>query len=211
VSLHPRLTDAATTADHRARWAESGGCLRIERALRPGLADALEPALLELPFTPHRQDDAHARCFFWRCIVDGRAPLPAPWDGLAEAVLRDLPALLGAITGRSVQGLVEPWLPVCRYRKGCYLDPHEDHGVGQATAFVLGLTRASWPAERGGWLTFLGPDRATVLERRPPGWDTLDLYDVRPVERWHEVPLLQDDVERFTVSGWVWSEAQDGR
>ena len=73
----------------------------------------------------------------------------------------------------------------------------------------LGLTRQGWPEEQGGWLEFYGPDKQTVIERRPPGFDTLDLYDVHPVERWHGVPLLLEQAqERLTISGWLGSQGE---
>ncbi|MCO5171199.1 MAG: 2OG-Fe(II) oxygenase [Planctomycetes bacterium] len=206
-SLHPRLRDPAALVALAAEYRAAGGSVRVSDVLAPGLADALPGLLLSLPFSAHHVQDAHVRCFFWRCVIvpppEGPGALPPPLDLLGRFVLEDLPALASAITGRPVRGPVEACLPVCLYRKGSYLDAHEDHGLDRAVAFVLGLTRASWPAEAGGHLEFLADDREAVLERRPPGFDTLDLYDVRPVVRWHRVPLLVEHVERLTVSGWL--------
>ncbi|MGE0707547.1 MAG: 2OG-Fe(II) oxygenase family protein [Planctomycetota bacterium] len=206
-TLHPRLREEEAVRALAAEWRARGGCLRVEQVLAPGLAEELARAALELPFEAHFQRDEHTSCFFWRCVievaVEGGAGLPPPFDRLAAFVLRDLGALLGAIAGRQVQPPTRPWLVLSRFRKGSYLDEHEDHGLGQATAYVLGLTRAAWPAEDGGHLEFLSDDRQTVLERRAPGWDTLDLYDVRPLVRWHRVPLLLRHAERLTVSGWL--------
>jgi hypothetical protein len=202
-ALHPRLHDPAVLAELRARFAAQGGCLRIDEVLMPGIAAALPEALLALPFEPYHVHDEHVRCLFWRCIVAVHDELPWPFDWLGRFVTSDLPALVAAITGREVAGLTEDWLPVCLFTKGSYLDAHEDHGVGRATAFVLGLTREPWPADDGGHLELLADDRETVVERRAPGFDTLDLYDVRPVVRWHRVPLLVEHHRRLTVSGWV--------
>lgn len=206
-AVHPRLLDPEVLAALASEYATAGGSIRVPQVLAPGLADALPDALRALPFSAHCLHDEHVRCFFWRCVVaipgPAEEPLPAPLDRLARFVTHDLPALASAITGRRVLGPTEDWIPVCLYQKGSYLDAHEDHGVGRASAFVLGLTRGAWPPEAGGHLEFLADDRATVVERRAPGWDTLDLYDVRPVVRWHRVPLLVEHVERLTVSGWL--------
>jgi hypothetical protein len=206
-SLHPRLLDPGVLRGLAADYEGSGGTIRVADVLAPGLANALPDVLRSLPFDAHCVDDEHVRCFFWRCIVaipgPTDEPLPPPLDRLGRFVKHDLPALATAITGRRVLGPTEDWLPVCLYRKGSYLDEHEDHGVGRAAAFVLGLTRGGWPAEAGGHLEFLADDRRTVLERRAPGFDTLDLYDVRPIVRWHRVPLLVEHHERLTVSGWL--------
>jgi hypothetical protein len=205
-AVHPRLRDRDVLAALRETWRRDG-CLRIESVLAPGLAASLAPALIALPFAAYRKDDEHARCFFWRCIIEippPGAPLPPPpFDAIARFIGRDLTELASAVSGRSLRGLVRDWIPVCRWRKGSFLDAHEDYGVGRAIAYVLGLTRETWPAEHGGHLEFLASDRETVLERRAPGFDTLDLYDVRPVERWHRVPLLVEHHERLTVSGWI--------
>lgn len=206
-SLHPRLLEPDTLRALAEQFAAGGGNVRVPQVLAPGLADALPDVLRELPFSAHCVDDDHVCCFFWRCVVqippEGEPPLPPPLDRLGRFVKHDLPALASAITRRAIVGPVEDWVPVCLYRKGSFLDDHEDHGVDRAAAFVLGLTAGSWPASDGGHLEFLSDDRATVLERRPPGFDTLDLYDVRPVVRWHRVPLLVEHVERLTVSGWL--------
>ncbi|MCW8140376.1 MAG: 2OG-Fe(II) oxygenase [Planctomycetota bacterium] len=207
TSLHPRLRDPAALAALARDYRASGGNLRVAGVLAPGLAEALPDLLLSLPFSAHHVQDDHVRCFFWRCVIavppEGPGALPSPLDLLGRFVTQDLPALASAISGRAVRGPVEDVLPACLYRKGSYLDAHEDHGVDRAVAFVLGLTRGAWPAEAGGHLEFLAEDRETVVERRPPGFDTLDLYDVRPVVRWHRVPLLLEHVERLTVSGWL--------
>lgn len=206
-SLHPRLLEPDALRALAEQFAAAGGNVRIEQVLAPGLADALPDALRELPFTAHCVDDEHVRCFFWRCLIaiprEDEPPLPPPLDLLGRFVKHDLPALASAIAGRAILGPVEDWLPVCLYRKGSYLDAHEDHGVDRAAAFVLGLTRDRWDPSAGGHLEFLADDRLSVVERRAPGFDSLDLYDVRPVVRWHRVPLLVEHVERLTVSGWL--------
>ena len=69
-------------------------------------------------------------------------------------------------------------------------------------AYVVGLSPEPWPAEEGGWLEFLGGPDGPVLERRSPGWNTLDLFDVRRPGRWHRVPILREHRARRTIAGW---------
>jgi len=73
-------------------------------------------------------------------------------------------------------------------------------------AYVLGLTRTAWPAEHGGHLEFLAVrDGAVVVtERRAPGWNTLDLFDVVGTNRLHQVPIVTADVERRAIPGWFY-------
>lgn len=207
-TLHSRLHEEGVLAELRTAWSSSGGSIRIEEVLAPGLADALaQVALTRLPFmASHLTTGSHTPCFFWRCVLDvggqarGEARLEPPLDAAADFVLRDLPRLATAITGRSL-ACPEPVMGFNRFRKGCYLDPHNDEWDGPATAWVLGLTRAAWPVEEGGHLTFLDEDRTTVRSSRPPGWDTLDLYDSHPLPRWHAVPLLLTHRDRVTMGG----------
>jgi hypothetical protein len=205
--LHPRLLEPGALAPLRDAFVARGGNLRIADVLAPELADAVQRALDALPFAPYLANDAHVRCFFWRCTVEipeaPAPPLPEPLDRLALFLERDLPWLAQELSGRAIAGHVKPWICACRYTKGSYLDAHFDQGVEQAIAYVLGLTRTSWPAEQGGHLEFLERDRETVVERREPGWNTLDVFLVHPIERWHRVPLLLEHARRLTVSGWI--------
>jgi hypothetical protein len=117
----------------------------------------------------------------------------------------DLPAWLEAITGRRYRPPESRELVAMIYRRGSYLDPHNDRDPIRRLAFVLGLTAEWWPPEHGGHLEFLEPDEDTglrLVERRDPGWNTLDLFAVDTHDRLHQVPQLTIDVERLTVSGW---------
>jgi Rps23 Pro-64 3,4-dihydroxylase Tpa1-like proline 4-hydroxylase len=69
---------------------------------------------------------------------------------------------------------------------------------------VLGLTDEPWPADHGGHLEFLAVDgdALIVTERRPPGWNTLDLFDVTGTACLHQVPIVTCDVERRAITGW---------
>ena len=88
------------------------------------------------------------------------------------------------------------------YTKGCYLAPHNDYDGTRAIAYVLGLSPRPWSAAQGGHLEFLSADGRRVLERRAPGWNTLDLFDVHRAPPLHRVPLVTEHVERRTLTGW---------
>lgn len=117
----------------------------------------------------------------------------------------ELPAWLEQLTGTRYRPPVARDMVAMMYRRGSYLDIHNDRDPVRKLAFVLGLTTEWWPHEHGGHLEFLEADDATGLrltERRAPGWNTLDLFDVQHHDRLHQVPQLTIDVERLTVSGW---------
>lgn len=203
-TLHPRLGDDAALAELRQTWAE-GRSLRVEQVLAPGLAEAIAAEAMQLPFVAHHHHDEHVRCLFWRCelALDAAASLPEPLQRAQRFLQRDLPALATAIRGDPLRCPPGGGLVFRRFRKGSYFEPHDDHGPGRVTAYVLGLTRERWPAEQGGHLEFLAADRQTTTNVRPPGFETLDLYDVLPEERWLRIPLLSAHVERLTLSGYL--------
>lgn len=208
-TLHPRLRDPRVIEELRRAWTAGGASVRIESFLSPGLAETLaEHTLAHLPLSRYHLPAGTApRAFFWRAVIDVTQPLAYPLDRARDLVFRDLPALALAITGRALAP-PEPVMGFCLFDKGCYLDPHDDRWDGApATGWVIGLTRTPWPEAEGGHLTFFAEDRAAVVASRPPGWDTLDLYDVHPVPRWHEVPMLTTHRRRVTLSGLLTERA----
>jgi SM-20-related protein len=87
------------------------------------------------------------------------------------------------------------------YRPGHYLTRHLDDPKGEHRkfAFVLGLTR-KWDPDWGGLLQFFGSD-GLPRTSCSPGFNTLDLFDVRHV---HSVTLVTPWAlnPRLAVSGW---------
>lgn len=71
-------------------------------------------------------------------------------------------------------------------------------------AFVLDFTEQRWPWEQGGYLEGLTHDDqgVTVAERRPPGFNTLDIFDLTVPNRTHRIPILTEHHERRVLSGW---------
>jgi Rps23 Pro-64 3,4-dihydroxylase Tpa1-like proline 4-hydroxylase len=92
------------------------------------------------------------------------------------------------------------------FQRGSFLDPHNDYDGVRCCAFVLGLTETAWPASDGGHLEFLAiaGGEVRVIERRAPGWNTLDLFDVTGTGCLHQVPILTRDVERRALAGWFY-------
>ena len=138
-----------------------------------------------LPYTPEEHCD-HVLCQFGRWW----------WS--------DGTALAAAITGMELRPPEDRILVATLYQRGCFLDPHNDHDGARRCAFVLGLTEDSWSFAEGGHLEFLEAAGGTihVAERRAPGWNTLDLFDVSGTKHLHQVPVLTRDVERRAFAGW---------
>jgi hypothetical protein len=117
----------------------------------------------------------------------------------------ELPAWLEQVTGRRFHPPISRELVAMMYRRGSYLDLHNDRDPVRKLAFVIGLTDTWWPPEAGGHLEFVEPDDdrgLRLIERRAPGWNTLDLFAVDTHDRLHQVPQLVSDLERLTISGW---------
>lgn len=187
-ALHPRLSGADGLPALPAV-----GAVRIADALAPGLGAELVPFSRSLPHVvaATRAPDG----LIWGCEFEApRAPdpqYPPCLFRLVRLVERDVPALLGMLTGAawtySTPGRLRVWL----VRKGCYLAPGlADSGV----RFFVGLTGVAWPAEWGGHLTVAGT--GTTLS---PAADVLDL--VRGAG--FELPLVHRHVEGLVVTGTV--------
>ncbi len=200
--LHPSL--AERTDELAAEW-RARGALRIQPLLDDEVARAL---VAELRALPHRVNTASAADLAYLYFRYDATPDPA-CDHVLCAVGRWLfgagPAWIGDLVGRSLEAPPDDALAATLYSKGCYLDPHNDADGVRSVTYVLGLTDESWPAERGGHLEFLAPPARApvrVIERRAPGWNSLDLFDVERATHIHRIPMLLDHRERRAISGW---------
>jgi hypothetical protein len=189
--------------DLRARWRATRN-LRVDPFLSADVARAVQGELRGLPhrLQPPRTDDLQYLMAAWESYPDEGCDhavcrLTAWWF---DAGLRWVEQLIGEPLDAPPDRMMVSTL----YGKGCYLDPHNDKAEDRAIAFVLGFTDETWPADEGGWLEFLRFDATTVevIERRPPGFGTLDLFDVRVPDRIHQIPLLVAHHERRVMSGW---------
>ena len=204
MKLHPIWNEPGAVAALTEHWEETRN-LRIE----PLLAEEVASELLErLESQPYRLQsasrDGALALQYW-----GLGMLPG--GEMADFVTwlhGDLGAWIAGWTRRKLAPPADGQLLSTLYTKGCYLDPHNDYDGERELAYVLGLTPASWPAEEGGWLEFLEPSGRTigVAERRPPGWNTLDLFDVsQPTCPAHRVSLLTGRQHRRVVAGWYYA------
>lgn len=213
TTLHPRFERPEVIHALRAEWAQSRR-LRISEVLRPGLAERIANAALERPFGFFEKHQAEVHAVFWRQphhFGDAHNDFPE-LSTLQTVLLRDLPALATAVTGQALEALeTQETVVFDLYTRGSYLDPHTDQGAERLVAYVLGLTRDSWPAEQGGHLEFLELDERTVIDRVSPGFDTLDLFCIYPLLRPHQVPLVQVPVTRLSINGWLTGELKDPR
>lgn len=202
--LSPALADPARLEDLRAAWRASGGNLRIEGFLGE---DAARRALAAARVEPHRlalpSPDEALTYQFWAASFAPEPDCEHPLCALGRFLLGSGREWVEALTGQALAPAPDRAVAAGAYIKGSYLDPHDDFGRGRALAFVLGLTPEPWPAALGGHLEFLDPAGA-VVERRAPGWNTLDLFDVRAPGRAHRVPILREHLERRTVYGWYY-------
>jgi hypothetical protein len=203
--LHPRLREPATVDELRARWRDEHA-LRIADFLDPAEALALRDALREQTHTLTTAPDASLFFQYWAFT---QVPDPECDHVVCRAgrwLWSDGRAWLSMLTGIDLAPPEDRLLVATRYDKGSYLDTHNDWNGARKVAYVLGLTESHGPPEEGGWLEFLtaDDDGAKLLHRVPPGWNTLDLFDVRQPDRPHAVPILTRAAERRAISGWFY-------
>lgn len=203
--LAPRWDDPGARAEAAARWSATGS-LRLDGLLADDAATALRDALRACP---HPVRAARPPAFAFQYGALGFVPCEACDHlpcGFGRWWWADGAALLSAVTGAPLRPPPDRLVVATLLGRGGFLDPHNDHDGARRCAYVLGLTEARWPADDGGHLEFLAvrDGAVEVVERRPPGWNTLDLFDVTGVDRLHQVSLLDADHERRAITGWLY-------
>ena len=174
-------------------------CIRLHGAFEHGV---LAAAYAELPSLSFELSVSFGPGFafqYWKRILDEQDPpaierLVAWLTGPGLAWARE-------VTGLQLVSPPARSLAACLYTKGCFLDVHNDRQPGRAVAYVIGLTPETWPPDEGGQLSFHETLDGPRTETRAPGWNTLDLFDVRQ-GRWHGVSMLRTHRQRYVIAGW---------
>lgn len=199
------------------RWRDPGdlaaafrdrGSLRVDGLLDEAIAGELLEALRA---EPHRLTASAALGLAFQYFSHAFVP-----DADCDHVLcrfgrwlhGDGAAWVASIVGRRLGPPVDRQVVATHYERGSFLDPHNDWDGARQIAFVYGLTSERWPAGDGGHLEFLDA-RGAVIERREPGWNTLDLFDVSAPTRPHRIPIVTRSCERRAISGWLYGPAAD--
>lgn len=205
MKLAARWRDPDTCAEAAAAWQRTRS-LRLDGLLDDDDAAALADALRELP---HPLVGGCAPDFAFQYGAYVAAPeddCDHVWCRFGAWWWQDGVAFVAALTGMTLAPPADRRVMATLFRRGGFLDPHNDHDGARRCAYVLGLTRDTWPAADGGHLEFLAMrgDDLAVVERRAPGWNTLDLFDVTGTTCLHQVPILTRDVERRAITGWFY-------
>jgi hypothetical protein len=206
MRLAPRWEDPVLRDETASIWQRTRS-LRIDGLLVDEDARALRDALRGLPHELRGGGNSPSFAFQYGSL--GNIPEPDCdhmlcqfgrwWWSIGLAFVND-------ITGMSLHPPEDRMVVSTLFQRGSFIDPHNDYDRVRRCAFILGLTEATWPASEGGHLEFLEMDgsEVRVCERRAPGWNTLDLFDVTGTDRVHQVPILTRDVERRAFSGWFY-------
>jgi len=200
--LHPALQDPDNIAAIRQAW-DNNPRLRIGPVLADGVPETLLEALRQQTFQLQATHLGEFNHLYWVNPI-------RPQDGdtllhrFAAWLRQDLCQLVADISGRALAPTSTGQVISTLYGYGCYLDIHNDGGDGRSVAFVLGLTPEAWPASEGGHLEFIDA-QGEIVEQRPPGWNTLDLFDVAQQAPLHRIPMLTAHRERRVFSGWFYN------
>lgn len=207
IHLHPRLTDPTVVHSLAETW-QRRRSLRLSPLMADEDARAVHDALGEQPFSLMAPAPGSFRFQYWVLSYHPDEMADPVLSAFGRWLQRDVAALCGAITGRSLGPPEDRRLLSTLYTRGCYLDAHNDADGLRSVAYVVGLTPQGWPAESGGHLEFVSVDRGTVVvdERRPPGWNSLDLFDVSTNAPLHRVPPMLTDHRRRVFAGWFYGD-----
>lgn len=197
-ALHPALRDPERLAELARAW-RPGGVLRLEGALEPGLGAELAVELGALPLAPRifaAQEDLS-----WSCDL-GFPPLPDPQHApcllrLPRLIREELPALVGALSGRRLRAGEPGQLHLWSLRKGSFVDAGAPLAPPGGVDWLLHLTPGTWPEGWGGHLVCTSGPHAGV--RLPPAFDSLDLLEGVAFA----APLLTRPVQTLTLRGWL--------
>ena len=180
---------------------ESHRNVRLDNAFEPDLIDSIYETLPTLSYQLTHQVSPGFSFQYYKTIIDRHWDPFQPYATLWTWLNGEGLDWLEALTGLQLAPPSPKNVSVALYTKGCYLEPHNDTGHERAIAFVIGFTPQEWDAEQGGHLHFLDSNR-TVTESRAPGYNSLDFFDVRNEGQCHEIPMLTQHVQRYTISGW---------
>lgn len=203
--IHPDLLAPGATDALAAAWAERGS-LRIAPLLAPEAAEAVEAALMQQPMSLLSPAPGGFRYQYWALSYHPDETTDPTLAALGRWIHGGLAALCSKLTGRRLGPPADGRLLSTLYTRGCYLDPHNDADGRRSVAYVIGLSRPSWPASEGGHLEFLSVSGGAVVvsERRLAGWNSLDLFDVSARAPLHRVPPLLTDRQRRVFAGWLY-------
>ena len=192
--IYDRLPD-----EIHEQWRQRGR-VRLTDFLQPAAAARVLASMREVPHILTRHD-----------VIPFQLALhETTTDGPCEHALGELARWWFSDGMRWVSELVDtplvppPSLVSNLITKGGYLDPHTDRIRTRRVAYVMGFTEGAWPWEEGGWLEFLRfvDGDLEVVERLPPGFNTLDLFDLHRADSMHRVTMITEHHERRTVAGW---------
>lgn len=214
--LHPDLQRTSSIDDLRARW-RADPCLRIEPFLDDAVATSVLHHLRAQAFTLMASVSVNLSFQYWNFALQPDEACDHVLCKFGRFLWTDGVDWVSAVTGLELGPPLDRLLTSSLYSKGCYLDAHNDYDGSRQVAFIIGLTRNPIPVHDGGGLEFLQPvgdveggDGVRVTEIRSPGWNTLDIFDVRRPHRLHRVPLVTEYVERRAISGWFYGVPSDG-
>ena len=205
--LRAGLTTDAAIAALRDRWITSDRCIRIENILEPALTEELREAVREQPHTLMSRATLDISFQYWAYAFTPEADCDHVMCRFGRWLFGDGSAWLSKVTDMDLVRSRDNLVVATHYTKGSHLGVHNDFDGKRRVAFVFGLT----PPEQhlpvpDGHLDFLAVDDGGVhmRERRAPGWNTLDVFDVTGTARLHRINIVRTHAERRAFTGWLY-------
>ena len=198
--LVPRLHRPEVLGSLRAAWSENAS-VRVEPLFLEVHAARFLAGLRIVEHAPIQHFDSKEGFQAWRFgWVPGTDDCDHPLCILGRWLSGDGLNWVSALTGLDLTPASDPTLFSDRAAKATYFEPYNDACNDRVVALRLHFTPATWPAEWGGHLELLDGPEGEVVDRLPPAWNAVDLFDVRGPSAWRRLPLIQKHMEGYTVS-----------
>lgn len=205
--LRADLTTDEGIAALRDRWSTHPRGIRIRDALEPQIAESL---LTTLRAQPHALLAASSVNISYQYLASASIPddeCDHELCAFGRWLFGDSCAWLSRITNLDLAPAPDRQMIATLYTRGSYLSLHNDYDGKRKVAFIYGLTPpGEHLVEPDGHLDLLAAsdDGVSIVERRPPGWNTLDLFEVTGKTQWHRVNIVREHRERRAIAGWYY-------
>ena len=205
--LREDLATETGIAALRDRWTTGDHCIRIEDVLAPDIVESLLDEVRKQPHSLIARAGLDISFQYWTYAFVPDEECDHILCRLGRWLFHDACTWLSKVTDMDLAPPPDNQVVATHYTKGSHLSTHNDFDGKRRVAFIFGLTHPDHiPTEPDGHLDLLTAQHSgiQIRQRRPPGWNSLDLFDVTGKAQLHRVNMLRTHAERRAFTGWFY-------